>query len=107
MVRRRCEFDPLEVISKPRWYVVWSMHGKVIESRQLAARADLKREFVAALVTWVNDGWQVGEFASASGTFFCDRNPERRMVSIEPTDPNNTPAIGSGYFGGCPSCGDS
>jgi hypothetical protein len=82
------------------------MHGTVIACRQLAAGVDLKREFVAALVAWMNDGWQVGEFSSASGTFFCDRSQERRMISIEYADPKDASAFGSGYFGGCPTCGD-
>jgi hypothetical protein len=82
------------------------MHGTVIESRLLPAGADLKREFVASMVEWMDKGWQVGEFSSASGAFFCHRDPERRMVSIDPTDPEDEPRFGSSYFGGCPTCGD-
>ena len=104
--RRRVAFDPLETTTAPRWYVVRSMHGTVIKSLLLPAGADLKREFIALMLTWMDEGWQVGELSSASGTFFCHRELERRMISIDPTDPHDAPIFGNGYFGGCPTCGD-
>ena len=82
------------------------MHGTVIESRLLPSAADLKREFVASMLAWTDEGWQVGEFSSVAATFFCERNFERRMIGIEATDPNEAPMFGSGYFGGCPTCRD-
>ena len=72
MVRRRAVFYPLERTSKPRWYVVRSMHGTVIESRLLPSAADLKREVVASMLAWTDEGWQVGEFSSVAATFFCE-----------------------------------
>lgn len=82
------------------------MHGTVIESRELPARTDLKREFIASMLRWLDSGWQIGEFSSASGTFFCDRNPDRRLVSIDPIDPHDVPMYGGAHLGGCPTCGD-
>jgi len=106
MARRRNAHDPLERTVAPRWYVVRSMHGTVIESHELPSGADLKRTFVAAMLQWIDAGWQLGEFSSASATFFCDRNPERRMVSIDPTDPYDVPMYGGAHLGGCPNCRD-
>lgn len=106
MVRRRNPHDPLEPSAAPHWYVVRSMHGMVIESRELPAGADLKRAFVLAMLQWIDAGWRLGEFSSASATFFCDRNPDRRMVSIDPTDPHDVPMYGGAHLGGCPNCGD-
>jgi hypothetical protein len=106
MVRRRALHDPLEPSSEPRWYVVRSMHGTVLESRRLPDGADLKRTFLTAMLQWLDDGWRLGEFSSASASFFCDRNPERRMVSIDPTDPYDVPMYGGAHLGGCASCGD-
>jgi hypothetical protein len=102
MVRRRAAFDPLETAASPRWYVVRSMYGTVIESRLLPPGADLKYEFVTSILAWMNSGWKVGEFSSVTGTFFCDRHSERRMICIEFTDPRAAPKFGSGYFGGSP-----
>jgi galactose mutarotase-like enzyme len=42
MVRRHTAFKPLEPTSAPRWYVVRSMHGTVIESRELPAGTDFR-----------------------------------------------------------------
>jgi hypothetical protein len=106
MVRRRTAFNPLEATAGPRWYVVRSMHGTVIESRLLPAGADLKREFVASMLAWMDAGWQAGEFSSASATFFCDRGPDRRMVSIDSIDPHVMPMCGGAHLAGCPTCGD-
>ena len=102
MVRRRTAFNPLETTMSPRWYVVRSTYGTVIESRLLPAGVDLKHEFVVSILAWMNGGWKVGEFSSVTGTFFCDRNSERRMICIEFTDPKAVQKFGSGYFGGCP-----
>jgi len=92
------------------------MHGTVLESRELPSGADLKREFLVAMLKWLDAGWRVGEFSSATATFFCDRDadrrdlgrssPERRMVSIDPTDPHDVPMYGGAHLGGCPHCGD-
>ena len=106
MVRRRNAHDPLGADRAPRWYVVRSMHGTVIESRELPTGADVKREFIVAMLQWLDDGWKLGEFSSASATLFCDRNPERRMVSIDPTDPHEVPMYGGAHLGRCPNCGD-
>jgi hypothetical protein len=36
----------------------------------------------------------------------CHRTPERRMVSIDPTDPHNVPIYGGAHLGGCGNCED-
>jgi hypothetical protein len=105
MIRKRAAHDPLESSAEPRWYVVRSMHGTVLESRALAAGADLKRVFVLAMLHWIDAGWRLGEFSSTSAAFFCDRHPERRMVSIDPTDPHDVPMYGGAHLGGCRDCG--
>ena len=103
MVRKRATFDPFEPSGLPRWYVVRSMHGSLIESREIPRESDLRRVFVAAMLEWMDAGWRLGEFSSVSATFFCDRQNDRRMVSIVPTDPHDS---GTVPFAGCPTCGD-
>jgi hypothetical protein len=105
MARRRTAHEPLESAAEPRWFVVRSMHGTVLESRELPGGTDLKRVFVLAMLQWIDAGWRLGEFSSTSATFFCDRNHERRMVSIDPTDPYDVPMYGGAHLGGCPDCG--
>lgn len=104
MVHRRKTFNPLEPSSAPRWYVVRSMHGTVLESRRMAPGTDLKRVFVTTMLAWMDAGWQIGEFSSVTATFFCDRPPERRMVSIDPAHPDDVP-MGAARLGGCHDCG--
>jgi len=103
MVRKRATFDPLEMTGLPRWYVVRSMHGSLIESRELPRESDLRRVFVAAMLEWMDAGWRLGEFSSVSATFFCDRQNDRRMVSIVQKDPHDS---GTAPFASCPTCGD-
>jgi len=88
---RRAVFDPLESSPEPRWYAVRSMHGVVLEWRQLPAGIDLKRVFVAAMLEWIDAGWQLREFSSRSGVFFCARGLERRIIEITPSDPRRAP----------------
>jgi hypothetical protein len=106
MVRRRATFNPLETTSAPRWYVVRTMHGSVIESRELSPGADLKHVFVTAMLAWMDGGWQIGEFSSNSGTFFCTRAHERRAVSIVPIDPYDVPMYRATHLGGCDNFND-
>jgi hypothetical protein len=84
---RRNVFDPLEPTKEPRWYVVRNMRRTVIEARALPAGSDLKRALVAAMLEHIDAGWQLGEFSSRTGFFFCDKAGERRMVEISPSDP--------------------
>ena len=86
---RRKVFDPLEPTREPRWYAVRNMHGALIEGRLLAAGTDLKKAFLAAMLEHIDAGWQLGEFSSRTGHFFCDKGNERRMVEISRSDPGH------------------
>lgn len=103
MVRRRTAFHPLQSTGAARWHVVRNMQGLVIESRELDAGADLTRAFVASMLELIDSGWQIGEFSSTSGSFFCNRGHERRIVSIDPNNPHEVPMYGGAHLGGGPS----
>jgi hypothetical protein len=98
MVRRRSVYNPLDPASMPRWYVVRSMHGSILESRRLAVDANLTHVFITAMLAWMEGGWAISEFSSRSATFFCTRGTERRMVSIDPTDPYDVPMYGGSHL---------
>jgi hypothetical protein len=83
---RRTQFDPLERSSDPCWYVVRSMHNSILEVRSLPANADLKRQFITAMLEWIDAGWEIAEFSSRAGVFFCTKGVERRMIEISPTE---------------------
>jgi hypothetical protein len=85
MVRRRSEFDPLDNPKRePRWLVVSNMHGAVLEVRQLSSETDLWRTFMLAMLEWTDAGWVIAEFSSRIGTFFAQKDVERRQVEITP-----------------------
>jgi hypothetical protein len=100
MVRRRAAFHPLDPSPAPRWYVVRSMHGAIVESRPLVAGANLTHVFITAMLAWMEGGWTISEFSSTSATFFCTRDPDRRMVSIDPTDPHEVQMYGASHLSG-------
>jgi hypothetical protein len=100
MVRRRAAFHPLDPSPAPRWYVVRSMSGAIVESRPLVAGANLTHVFVTAMLAWMEGGWTISEFSSTSATFFCTRDPERRMVSIDPADPHELQMYGASHLSG-------
>jgi hypothetical protein len=100
MVRRRNVYNPLDRTAHPRWYVVRSMHGSIIESRQLVVDCNLTHVFVTAMLAWMEGGWLISEFSSSSATFFCSRGADRRMVSIDPTDPHDVPMYGGSHLAG-------
>ena len=100
MVRRRAAFNPLEPSPAPRWYVVRSMYGAIVDSRPLVAGANLTHVFITAMLAWMEGGWTIKEFSSTSATFFCTRDLERRMVSIDPTDPHEPQMYGASHLSG-------
>jgi hypothetical protein len=100
MVRRRNVYHPLDSAPGPRWYVVRTMHGTVLESRPLVVGANLTHVFVSAMLAWMEGGWLISEFSSSSATFFCSRATERRMVSIDPSDPYDVPMYGGSHLAG-------
>jgi hypothetical protein len=61
------------------------------------SKPDLKRAFAAAIQSWIDAGWTVGEFTSRAGVLFCDRGVERRAVSIEANDPARPHAERQGW----------
>jgi hypothetical protein len=103
---RRNVFDPLEPTREPRWYTVRNMHNAVLEARVLPPGADLKRAFVAAMLEWIDAGWQLGEFSSTGGVFFCTRGTERRMVCITPSDPGTEQTYGASHLTESPGRAD-
>ena len=87
MIRRRAICDALEAGSEPRRLVVRNMHRGLIESRPIAADADLKRVFVAAMLEFIDGGWRLEEFSSRCGEFHCTRGAERIAIGIETVEP--------------------
>ncbi|HME37979.1 MAG TPA: hypothetical protein VKG63_03365 [Steroidobacteraceae bacterium] len=74
------------------------MHGSVIESRPLIAGANLTHVFITAMLAWMEGGWTISEFSSNSASFFCFRSQERRLVSIEASDPYDSPTPGAAHL---------
>ena len=62
-------------------------NNALLEARLLPPGTDLKRTFAAAMLEWIDADWQLGEFSSAGGHFFCTHGVDRRMIQITPTLP--------------------
>ncbi len=88
MASRRSVFDPLDATTELRWYTVHNRTGALLESRPLDSTMNLKRVFVAAMLEKIDAGWEIGEFSSRTGMFYCTRGTERHMISIVPCDPH-------------------
>jgi hypothetical protein len=106
MVPRRNVYDPLEPTKEPRWYTVRNMHGALLESRPIAPGSDLKRVFVVTMLEYIDAGWQLHEFGSRVGVFFCTRGGERRQISITPTAPGAPTPIGASHLTSSPGYDD-
>jgi hypothetical protein len=100
MSRRRSAYNPLETTTAPRWLVVRSMHGTVLEARRLVDGEHLQRVFVAEILRRLDAGWRVGEFSSAAAMFFCEKDTDRCVVTIDPTNPHEAPPTGAAHLGG-------
>jgi hypothetical protein len=76
------------------------MHGSIVESRQLVGGANLTHVFITAMLAWIDGGWSISEFSSTSATFFCSRDLNRRLISIESRDPYELPPTGASHLAG-------
>jgi hypothetical protein len=103
---RRSLLDPLAPSGSACRLVVRDMTGAILDSEEIAAGTDLKRLFVATMLEWLDAGWELGEFSSTAGTFFCTRGSERRMAGIQPIEPAHDHYAGSLGQQSCPSYGD-
>jgi hypothetical protein len=103
---RRNVFDPLEPTQEPRWYAVRNMHGALLEARALPAGSNLKRAFIAAMLEWIDTGWQLGEFNSRAAVFFCTKGVERRQIEITPSYPGRVQSGGVPQRSSCANCED-
>jgi hypothetical protein len=103
---RRSVFDPLETSEEPCWYAVRNMHGAVLETRSLLSGTNLKRAFIAAMLEWMDAGWQVGEFSSRTAVFFCTKGVERRHIEITPSYPGRVQSGGVPHRSPCANCED-
>jgi hypothetical protein len=99
MASRRSVYDPLDATGEPRWFTVRSRGGGALrESRLLDSAVNLRRVFVAAMLERIDAGWEVGEFSSRTGVFFCTRGTEREMVGIVPCDPSEYRRVGAAHL---------
>jgi hypothetical protein len=46
----------------------------------------------------IDAGWQIGEFSSRGGIFFCTRGSERCQVGIEAADPGRHIGYGASHL---------
>jgi len=102
----RAVYDPLEPTSEPRWYEVRSLDGSLLEARKFVPGTDLKRAVVVAMLEHIDAVWQLGEFGSRVGVFFCTRGTERRMVSITQTAPETDHNYGTSHLSASPGHDD-
>jgi hypothetical protein len=68
--------------------------------------SDLKRVFVVAMLEHIDAGWQLGEFGSRAGTFFCMRGSERRQISITLAAPGSPQKFGASHLSSSPGHDD-
>lgn len=80
---RRSAPDPLAPIDAPTWLVVRDMCGQLLESTELAPRAEQRAILAAAREARIADGWKADEIGPRCSQFFATLAGERVMVGIE------------------------
>lgn len=88
VIRRRSTFQPLARSSDPRWLVMRTVYGAVIEAHRIEPQTDLVRAFLAALLEQIDAGWTAGDFTSSAAVVRLSRGRECRLLTIERQDPS-------------------
>jgi hypothetical protein len=79
--------DQFEFIGPaPYWIVATNRVGAIVEYKTVE-HADARRALVDALAEFSGKGWKPESFDSRHTYFFCNRDGDRRMVSVTATDP--------------------
>jgi len=88
-MRRRTVPEPLKPTNAVTWLVVRDSLNHLVESIQLAPGTDLRATLVAARIQRIADGWSADDIGRNVSFFFCTREGERHMVSIEYRQPGS------------------
>jgi hypothetical protein len=86
-VRRPKHDDSLKTSDETRWLVVSDMFYNIMESRDLSPGSDLRAALQSKLAELSAEGWVLESPQAKYGSTFCNRNGERRSVSIYHHDP--------------------
>ena len=98
MRRRRNGPEALKPVDHPTWLTVRDAFGKLLESRELPAHADLKAALLIELGQRAADGWFVEDLPNDSfAGAFCSRNGIRVLVGISRQDPALATTAHAGY----------
>ena len=95
---KRQRYDPLHTNTAPQWLARVDKFNKVIESRKLAPRTDLRAALAAGIEELRRDGWTI-EGVSCNGTF-VHRAAERHYLGVYPADPGEAPLSLHGKYPG-------
>jgi len=88
-MRRRTLTESLKPTNAPTWLVVRDGLNRLIESRRLAPGTDLRGVLVATRDQRIAAGWSADEIGRTVSFFFCAKDDERHMVSIEYRQPGS------------------
>jgi hypothetical protein len=88
-MRRRTLPEPLKPTNAPTWLVVRDGLNHLVESRQLPPGTELRAVLVATREQRIAAGWSADEIGRTVSFFFCARDGERHMVSIEYRQPGS------------------
>lgn len=86
-MRKRKLPEPFQPTSEPTWLVVRNQLSQVVESTALAPYTDLRAVLTAARQDRIAAGWAAEEIGQCCRFFFCTRESERLLVSIEARRP--------------------
>lgn len=93
-MRRRSRYDSLQPLDQPTWLVVRNVHSQAMDSRQVAAGANLRAVLTCARNERIAQGWGCQEIGRSCPVIFIERNGVRLQIGIERHDPEGPPAPG-------------
>jgi hypothetical protein len=99
MGRYRSIPDPLATVSEPRWLVVRERASRPVSYRALPSGADLKATLEAERQCLMDEGWRAEPMTRYSFVY-CERDDERRCISIECYEPGHAPVGHGAHLGG-------
>lgn len=92
--RRSAPYDWISAErGQPHWIQVRDMTGCVFRSERLEVGTDLVGVLIRLLAEFSSDGWQVENFSRETPGFFCNKDGQRRHVTIYPSEPEARPQI--------------
>jgi hypothetical protein len=85
----RTRYNAMAPVPQTTWLVVQDLYRTTLYVRELPPNTDPRMVMIEAMARSIGKGWEVEELPGVIPTYFCRKDGDRRMVSINRRHPDD------------------